>query len=51
MVRETGGEKQKVERLSQELFGIGVKHLNKLQASGLIDELLSQQNQPAGGRV
>ena len=51
IVRENGGDKDRVEQLSQELFGVGVKQLNKLQASGLIDELLQHQgNQAEGGR-
>lgn len=41
-------DKAKVEQLAQERFGKGVKQLNKLEASGLIEELLEQtgQNQP-----
>ena len=38
-------DKNQVEQLSQERFGVGVKHLNKLQASGLIEELLAQTGQ------
>ena len=33
-------EKNAVEELAKERFGLGVKQLNKLQASGLIDELM-----------
>jgi hypothetical protein len=33
IVRENGGDKDRVEQLSQELFGVGVKQPNKLQAS------------------
>ena len=41
-------EKSKVEQLAQDRFGKGVKQLNKLEASGLIEELLEQtgQSQP-----
>lgn len=33
-------DKKAVEELAQQRFGIGVKSLNKLQASGLIEEML-----------
>lgn len=46
IVREKGLDKTKVEEMAVELFGVGVKTLNRLQASGLIDELLEQN----GGR-
>ena len=41
-------EKAKVEQLAQDRFGKGVKALNKLEASGLSEELLEQtgQSQP-----
>jgi len=35
-------DKRKVEELSQEMFGAAVKDLNKLQASGLIDQMLEE---------
>ena len=38
-------DKAKVESLAQDRFGKGVKALNKLEASGLIDELLEQTGQ------
>lgn len=38
-------DKTKVDQLAQERFGKGVKQLNKLEASGLIDELLAQNGQ------
>jgi len=38
-------EKTKVEQLAQDRFGKGVKQLNKLEASGLIEELLEQTGQ------
>jgi len=41
-----------IEQLAQDRFGKGVKRLNKLEASGLIDELLVQagQSQPRNAR-
>jgi hypothetical protein len=38
-------DKTKVEQLAQDRFGKGVKALNKLEASGLIEELLQQTGQ------
>ena len=38
-------DKAKVEQLAQDRFGTGVKSLNKLEASGLIEELLEQTGQ------
>ena len=38
-------DKTKVDQLAQERFGNGVKQLNKLEASGLINELLEQTGQ------
>jgi len=38
-------DKNKVDQLAQDRFGKGVKLLNKLEASGLIDELLEQNGQ------
>ena len=38
-------DKAKVEQLAQDRFGKGVKSLNKLEASGLIEELLEQTGQ------
>jgi hypothetical protein len=49
-------DKSKVEQLAQERFGKSVRALNKLEASGLIEELKEQvarsgrANQPAGAR-
>ncbi|MEQ1935683.1 MAG: hypothetical protein ABL962_17640 [Fimbriimonadaceae bacterium] len=39
--------KQVAEDLSQQLFGIGVKMLNKMQASQLIEDLLIKAGKPA----
>ena len=41
-------EKAKIEELAQDRFGKGVKALNKLEASGLIEELLEQTGQGKG---
>jgi len=38
-------DKNTVEQLAQDRFGKGVRQLNKLEASGLIDELLEQTGQ------
>ena len=38
-------DKQEVEALAKELFGLPVKTLNRLQASGLIEELLARHGQ------
>jgi urease gamma subunit len=45
-------DKTKVDQLAMDRFGKGVKSLNKLEASGLIDELLVQNGQakPRNGR-
>ena len=40
IVEEHHLDKNEIEKLSQDRFGKGVKQLNKLEASGLIDELL-----------
>ena len=42
IVEENNLPKTKVEELAQQLFGAGVKALNRLQASGLITELTKQ---------
>ena len=41
-------DKNAVEQLAQDRFGKNVKALNKLEASGLIDELLEQTGQKSG---
>jgi hypothetical protein len=48
IVEEHKLEKAKVEALSQERFGKTVKTLNKLEASGLIEELLEMTGQNNG---
>ncbi len=42
IVRENGLDKNLVEAQAQDMFGAGVKSLDKLAASGLIDELLER---------
>jgi len=42
IVAERELDKREVEDLSKEMFGEGVRQLNRLQASGLIDELLER---------
>jgi hypothetical protein len=48
IVTEHTLEKAKVEQLAQDRFGKGVKALNKLEASGLIEELLEMTGQSKG---
>ena len=43
-------DKNVVEQLAQDRFGKGVRQLNKLEASGLIDELLLQTGQQPNSR-
>ena len=43
-------DKNNVEQLAQDRFGKGVRQLNKLEASGLIDELLLQTGQQPNSR-
>lgn len=46
VVRERQLDKAEIEALAQDRFGAGVRQLNRLQASGLIDELFERY----GGR-
>ena len=48
LVTEHGLDREVVEEISLNRFGVGVKLLNKLQASGLIAELLELVNQSHG---
>ena len=48
IVEEHKLEKAKVEALAQDRFGKSVKSLNKLEASGLIEELLEMTGQTNG---
>ena len=47
LVDEHNLDKGQVDDTSREMFGVGVRELNKLQASGLIDRLLDEHG---GGR-
>ena len=54
IVAEHKLDKAEVDALAQQRFGTGVRQLNKLQASSLIDELLETHSNPAtrrGGRA
>lgn len=42
LVEQHGLDKQEVEALAKEMFALPVKNLNRLQASGLIEELLER---------
>jgi len=48
IVQEAKLDKNEVEALAQDRFGKGVKSLNKLEASGLIEELLEKTGQSRG---
>ncbi len=47
IVHDNQMDKQEAEALSQQLFGLGVKQLNKMQASQLIEDLLVKAGKPA----
>lgn len=46
IVSDNKMDKQEAENLSRQLFGTGVKQLNKMQASQLIEELLAKTGKP-----
>jgi hypothetical protein len=46
ILNENHLQKQQAEDLAQQLFGIGVRQLNKMQASQLIEELLALAGKP-----
>jgi hypothetical protein len=48
IVQESKLDKNEVEALAQDRFGKGVRALNKLEASGLIEELLEKTGQTRG---
>ena len=50
IINESKLEKPEVEAIAQQLFGIGVKDLDKLQASQLIEELLEKTGRKTNGR-
>ena len=47
IVNENNLDKGEVDDLANQLFGVGVKQLNKMQASQLIDDLLISVGRPA----
>ena len=50
IINESKLEKSEVEALAQQLFGAGVKELDKLQTSQLIEELLEKTGRKTNGR-
>lgn len=50
IINESKLDKLEVEALAQQLFGAGVKELDKLQASQLIEELLEKTGKKTHGR-
>lgn len=48
IVEEHKLDKNEIEKLAQDRFGKGVRQLNKLEASGLIDELLETHGKQNG---
>jgi hypothetical protein len=48
--KENNLDRNALDRLADEMFGATVRELNKLQASGLIDELLDRYTKRAQGR-
>ncbi|WP_051944866.1 hypothetical protein [Verrucomicrobium sp. BvORR106] len=44
-------DKHLIDELALQLFGVGVRQLNKMQASQLIDELLAQVGKPRQSRL
>ena len=50
LVHESKLDKNDVEAMAQGLFGLGVKELDKLQASQLIEELLEKTGRKPNGR-
>ncbi|MCX6908010.1 MAG: hypothetical protein NTY01_08205 [Verrucomicrobia bacterium] len=51
IVEENKLDKQEIESLALERFGQGVKELNRLEASGLIEELLEKHGTKENGRT
>lgn len=49
LVEENGIDKDAVDNIALKRFGVGVKELNKLQASGLISELIGTTGKSNGG--
>lgn len=50
VVNEGKIDKMEVEDMAQQLFGVGVKQCNKMQASQLIEELLERTGKKTNGR-
>ena len=50
IVRENNVNKDEVERLSMDMFGVGVSKTNRMQASNLIDALFEQYGKSNGHR-
>ncbi|WP_009962623.1 hypothetical protein [Verrucomicrobium spinosum] len=50
ITNENNLDKQEIEALAHRLYGLGVKHLNKMQASQLIEELLTLAGKPRQSR-
>jgi hypothetical protein len=50
IVEDNKLDKNDIEKLAQDRFSKGVKQLNKLEASGLIDELLEKHGGKQTGR-
>lgn len=50
ITNENNLDKQQVEAIAQRLYGLGVKQLNKLQASQLIEEMLTMAGTPRQSR-
>ena len=50
IVNESQLKKDDVEEMAQQLFGAGVKQLDKMQASQLIEELLEKTGKKTNGR-
>ena len=51
LVEQHGLDKKEVEALAKEMFGLPVKTLNRLQASGLIEELLARYGKKIDGKA
>jgi hypothetical protein len=50
ITNENNLDKQQVEAIAQRLYGLGVKQLNKMQASQLIEEMLTMAGTPRQSR-
>ena len=50
IINQSKLDKNEIEAMAQQLFGVGVKELDKLQASQLIEELLEKTGRKTNGR-